>query len=303
VHRFEGSAVPGFRLGPLFAIAWIAAMLALPACRSAPGSERSTEQITKQATAPAESLSVVSLNLWHDKRDWPKRQDMIVREMQALKPDAIVLQEVLQDAALPNQAATLAQRLGYHYRFFSVDPPQQVRRYGNAILTKVRPQHTRQAALLPRGDYRNAGWVRIEVAGRPLNVYVTHLHHAPQGGEIRAMQIHSLLEFIGSTRGDAPSVLAGDFNTAADAPELQPLTAIFADAYAAAHPGEAVNAPQHATLNPHLGHPAVRIDHVFFQEQAFRVVEARIILNQPDGDGAWPSDHYGMWAKLVRATP
>lgn len=285
-----------FRIGSLiaFGIASAASMV-LPACQSAPDAKRATEQAT--------SFSVVSLNLWHDKQDWPKRQDMIVRELQALKPDAILLQEVLQDAALPNQAATLAKRLDYHYRFFSVDPPQQVRRYGNAILTRIPPQHTQAFKLLPLDDYRNAGRVRIEIAGRPLNLYVTHLHSTPGGRDIRARQVRSLLEFIASTRGSAPSLLAGDFNTAADAPELQSLAVSFTDAYAVAHPAEAVNAAEHATLNPHLGHPPVRIDHVFLQKDAFRVAEARIILNQPDSDGAWPSDHYGMWAKLERIAP
>ncbi|WP_368562221.1 endonuclease/exonuclease/phosphatase family protein, partial [Pseudoxanthomonas sp. UTMC 1351] len=251
--------------------------------------------ITAQAPEQATSLSVVSLNLWHDKQDWPKRQNMILRELQALKPDAILLQEVLQDAALPNQAATLAQRLGYHYRFFSADPSQRARRYGNAILTRVSPQQVQEFKVLPLNDYRNVGWVRVEGASGPLSLYVTHLNHAPDGGAVRAQQVRSLLEFIGSTRGDAHSILAGDFNTRADAPELQPLTATFVDAYAVARPNEAVNAPEHTTLNTHLGHPPVRIDHVFFQKDAFRVTEARIILNRPDSDGAWPSDHYGVW--------
>ena len=289
-----------FRIGSV--VAWgivSATLMALSACQSVPSADPTATRAAPQTT----SLSVVSLNLWHDKQDWPKRQDMIVRELQALKPDAILLQEVLQDAALPNQAATLAVRLGYHYRFFSVDPPQQIRRYGNAILTRTPPQRMQEFKLLPLDDYRNAGWMRIEISGRPLNLYVTHLHYAPKGGDIRAQQVASLLEFIASTRGDAPSVLAGDFNIGADAPELQPLSAAFIDAYAAAHPGETVNAPEHATLNPHLGHPPIRIDHVFFQKDAFRVDGARIILNQPDSDGAWPSDHYGMWAQLERVTP
>ena len=285
-----------FRIGSLIAFGILsAASMVLSACQSAPGPKRATERAT--------SFSVVSLNLWHDKQDWPKRQDMIVRELQALQPDAILLQEVLQDATLPNQAATLAKRLDYHYRFFSVDPPQQVRRYGNAILTRATPQYTQAFKLLPLDDYRNAGGVRIEIAGRPLNLYVTHLHSTPGGRDIRVRQVRSLLEFIGSTQGNAPSVLAGDFNTAVDAPELQPLAAGFTDAYAAAHPAEAVNAAEHATLNTHLGHPPVRIDHVFFQKDMFRVVEARIVLNQPEADGTWPSDHYGMWAKLERVTP
>ncbi|HVK50304.1 MAG TPA: endonuclease/exonuclease/phosphatase family protein, partial [Pseudoxanthomonas sp.] len=55
-----------------------------------------------QATTPngADALDVVTLNLWHDKQDWPRRQDLIVRELEQRKPDVVLLQEVLQDPGL-----------------------------------------------------------------------------------------------------------------------------------------------------------------------------------------------------------
>lgn len=249
-------------------------------------------------TPPASTLTVVTLNLWHDKQDWPHRQDLIVAELRTLKPDAIVLQEVLQDAALPNQAATLAQRLGYEYRFFSADPPAQARRYGNAILTRTPVEASEETKLQPLDDYRNAGWVRTTIAGKPVNLYATHLHYKPEGGAIRAQQIASLQAFMRTTQGDAPTIVAGDFNTPADTPELEPLLAAFADGYAEAHPGVDVEAPAHTTLNTRLGHAPTRIDHVLFQRDAFRIVEARIILDRADAGGAWPSDHYGVWVKL-----
>lgn len=244
------------------------------------------------------ALSVVTLSLWHDKQDWPHRQNRIVAELQAQSPDVILLQEVLQDSGLPNQAAALAERLGYRYRFFSVDPPDRVRRYGNAILTRAEPLATHEIKLAPLDDYRNAGHVLADIGGRRVSIYVTHLHHTVDGGAIRALQIADLLTFVAATRGDAPALIGGDFNTRADAPELKPLTHAFDDAYAVAHPGEPVDAPEHGTLNPHLGHAPLRIDHVFFQRDAFRVVEARIVLDRADAGGAWPSDHYGMRVRL-----
>jgi endonuclease/exonuclease/phosphatase family metal-dependent hydrolase len=247
------------------------------------------------------SLDVVTLNLWHDKLDWPHRQDLIVSELRRLAPDVIVLQEVLQDAALPNQAQVLAARLGYECRFFSADAPTQARRYGNAILVRGTIDASREMKLAPLDDYRTAGWVRATVQGRPLNVYVTHLHYTPQGGAIRAQQIAGLLELIDATAGDVPSVVGGDFNTRSDTPELTALAARFADTYADARAGEDPNAPVHATLNPHLGHPPVRIDHVFAQRGVFRAVDARIILNLADATGAWPSDHYGVWARVMQS--
>lgn len=246
-------------------------------------------------------VDVVTLNLWHDKQDWPHRQDMIVAELAPLAPDVIVLQEVLQDAALPNQARVLAARLGYQYRFFSADAPQQFRRYGNAILVKGAIERSREVKLAPLDDYRTAGWVRTTVDGRPLNVYVTHLHYKPDGGTIRAEQIADVLALIDETSGDAPSIIGGDFNTRADAPELARLRMRFVDAYSDAHAGVDTNDPTHTTLNPHLGHAPIRIDHVFAQRDAFRAAAADIILDQPDATGAWPSDHYGVRVRLARS--
>lgn len=251
-------------------------------------------------SAAVPSLTVVTLNLWHDKQGWSHRQDLIVAELQSLQPDVILLQEVLQHEALPNQAEALARRLGYQYRFFSADAPGQARRYGNAILVRTPIEQSQEAKLEPLDDYRNAGWVRTQVGGQALNVYVTHLHYKPEGGDIRARQVAGLEAFIAATGGDAPAIVGGDFNTRAGAPELQPLMRRYADAYAGAHAGADVDTPAHTTLNTHLGHAPARIDHVLFQRDAFRVADARIILDQADGAGAWPSDHYGVWAKLER---
>lgn len=258
----------------------------------------STARGAKGSEAP---LDVVTLNLWHDKQDWRHRQDMIVAELRTLAPDVIVVQEVLQDVALPNQAQVLASRLGYDYRFFSVDAPSQARRYGNAILVRGTVEASREVKLAPLDDYRNAGWVRATVRGRPLNVYATHLHHTPEGGAIRAEQVAGVLALIDATSGDVPSVIGGDFNTRSDTPELAPLAAKFIEAYARTHEVGDANAIAHSTLNTHLGHPPERIDHVFVQRDAFRVVDARIILDRPDADGAWPSDHYGVWVRVMQS--
>jgi len=258
----------------------------------------STARVANEAVGP---LDVVTLNLWHDKQDWPHRQDLIVAELRALAPDVIVLQEVLQNIALPNQAQVLASRLGYDYRFFSVDAPSQARRYGNAILVRGVIEASREVKLDPLDDYRNAGWVRATVQGRPLNLYVTHLHHTREGGAIRAKQMAGVLELIEATAGDAPSVLGGDFNTRSDTPELTVLNPKFAEAYAGTHADQDANTPAHTTLNTHLGHPPERIDHVFVERDAFRVVDARIILDQADDTGAWPSDHYGVWVRMMQS--
>lgn len=269
-------------------------LVVLTACAQAPA--RGETATTVSADAP--TLDVVTLNLWHDKQDWPRRQDLIVRELAQRQPDVILLQEVLQDPGLVNQAQRLAERLGYQYRFFSVDPEGQAHRYGNAILTRHAIGASDVVKLQPLDDYRVAGWVRTEFNGRPLNVYVTHLHYKPEGGAIRARQIADVLAFIDRTGEQAPAIIGGDFNTGDGTPELAALSPRFSSAYRAAHPEQDVDAPAHTTLNPHMGHPAQRIDHVFFQTDAFRVDEARILFDRADADGTWASDHFGLFVRL-----
>lgn len=272
---------------------WMPMLLALllVACRSTAPNPPGLD------AGEAAALDVVTLNIWHDRNDWPRRQVLIVEALRRLDPDVILLQEVLQDAALPNQAESLAQQLGYSWHFVSVDPPDRVRRYGNAILTRPPPQSRGERLLQPLDDYRVAGWVRASVHGRPLNIYVVHLNFTDRSGATRTRQISDLMAFVEATRGDAPVLIGGDFNTTAGSTELAPLRAGYIDSYAAGNPGVDPEGPEHVTLNRLYNEPA-RIDHVFAQADAFRPTQARRILDQPEADGVWASDHFGVWARL-----
>jgi beta-glucosidase len=263
-------------------------LLMLVGCRTVAPSE-------KHVTSDHPTLTVVTLNLYHDKDDWPRRRVQILETLKALQPEVIALQEVLQHETLPNQAEWLATQLGYDWHFVSVDPPGKARRYGNALLTRLPVLARDQQALQPLQDSRTVGMLRVELEGKPINVYVTHLHHTGQGGAMRAQQLDDAMAFITSTAGGFPSIVAGDFNAAADAPELTALRTGFVDTYGILHPG--TGARESSTLNPHYFTPA-RIDHVFHQRDAFRPMTARIILDHPDAQGTWPSDHYGLQVEL-----
>lgn len=242
-------------------------------------------------------LTLVTLNLWHDKGDWPKRERLIVAALRELHPDVITLQEVFQHEGLPNQAKTIADALGYHHVFASVDAPDKPQRFGNAILTRHPIIARDWKALQPLDDYRNIVHVRIASDGREINVYDTHLHWTEGGGAIRAKQVADALDYIAATDAGLPSVLAGDLNASMDAPELQPLLGPFLDAYAAMHPDMASGDRAHATLD--LGqYPPRHIDQVLLQRGAFVPTQATVILDKPDADGTLASDHYGVMARF-----
>ena len=270
-----------------------AALMPASAFASAPATPLSTDG------AGERSLSVVTLNIYHDKDDWPKRRMQIAEKLKAMRPDVVVLQEVIQNETLSNQAAWLAKQLGYQWYFTSTDPFGRPVRYGNALLTRHPILARQQKALEPLDDNRTAGMLRIDLEGRTVNVYVTHLHWTEEGSAMRARQMVDLKGFIDATSEGLPSVVAGDFNASANAPELSSLGEGFVDAYGSQHAGADVVAS--STLNLKYFKPR-RIDHVFFQRDAFQATSSEIIFNQPDGQGIWASDHFGV-AVTLRLLP
>lgn len=252
---------------------------------------------------PAGTIDVVTLNLWHDQHDWPKRLARIVRELRALDPDVICLQEVLQHPGLPNQARTLADSLGTSWHFVSVDGEDRPKRYGNAILTRHDVLHTGGKFLLPLDDWRVVAHVRMAVDGREVDVYDTHLHHTFEGGAIRAEQVRDLLAFVDSTRGGGPLVLAGDFNSELGSPEMAPIEREYADAFATVHPH--ATPAERATMNPALDATDMRaIDHVFVPRGGAAALEPRaaeVLFRDPGPDSVWATDHFGVLARLAFA--
>lgn len=280
-----------------------AAGLALLALAALPPAAAAPRTAPRPAPAARDEITVVTLNLWHDQRDWPSRLKRIVRELRALEPDVVCLQEVLEHEKLRNQAATLAESLDCRVHFTSVDPEWARKRYGNAILTRHPLLAVGGRPIAPASDYRTVAHVRVNVRGHEFDVYGTHLHHTREGGAIRAEQVADLLAFVDSTRSGGALVLAGDFNCEPGSPELAPVEARFRNAFEAVHPG--VSGAAAATMNPALGAAPVAIDHVFVPHEGkvrLEPVEARILFRDAGPDSVWASDHFGVLARLrVRA--
>lgn len=250
--------------------------------------------------ASTDTLTVVTLNLFHDQREWPKRLTVILAGLRELRPDVLCLQEVLQHETLRNQAETLGDSLGYRVHFTSVDGVEREKRYGNAILTPHRVLRVGGKNLDPVNDYRTVAHVRIDFHGRIVDAYDTHLHHTPEGGAIRAEQIRDLLAFVDSTRGDGALVLAGDFNAELETPELKLLAPAFADVFRALHP-KATRA-EAVTFNARFGVDPGVIDHVFVAKSArtkLKPLAAEVIFRTARSDSVWASDHYGVLARFA----
>ena len=246
-----------------------------------------------------DTLTVVTLNLWHDQHDWPKRLDVIVAELRRIRPDVLCLQEVLQNPNLRNQAETLGDSLGCHVQFASVDGPERPKRYGNAILTPHRVLAGGARNLEPADDYRAVAHVRFEWRGRAIDAYSTHLHHTTEGGAIRATQIRHLLAYVDSTRGSGAVVLAGDFNAEIGSPEMERIEERYVDAFRAVHPK--ASREEAATYNRRFGPDPGVIDHVFVERKTktkLSPVASELIFRTVGPDSVWASDHYGLVSRL-----
>jgi endonuclease/exonuclease/phosphatase family metal-dependent hydrolase len=247
-----------------------------------------------------DSLTVVTLNLWHDQQNWPRRLNLIVAEMRRIRPDVLCLQEVLQNANLPNQARTLGDSLGCRVQFASVDGPERPKRYGNAILTPHSILVGESRNLAPADDYRAVAHVRFSWRGGAVDAYSTHLHHTPEGASIRATQIRHLLAYVDSTRGDGPVVIGGDFNCELGSDEMNLVTARYTDAFHAVHPK--ASRAESVTFNARFGVDPGAIDHIFVERRGSSPLvpfACEVIFDSVGPDSVWASDHFGVVARFA----
>ncbi|MBO9698469.1 MAG: endonuclease/exonuclease/phosphatase family protein [Sphingopyxis sp.] len=237
-------------------------------------------------------LGVATFNIWHDAGgQWPKRLPLLAAALRGA--DIIALEEVLEDRdkGLPNQAVTIARELGYaQVHFVAPDPEGAPKRFGNAILTRLPVIEVARRKLEPLSDYRTAIRVRVRTDRGPVDVVATHLAWQPEAAAVRAQQIADLLAWL-PTDG-TPLVVTGDFNAPLDDPGLAAMgPPRFTPALA---PGAVPT-----TLNPARGHAPRVIDHIFAESAHFAVAAARIIGSEAV-DGEYPSDHFGVAARLTR---
>lgn len=168
---------------------------------------------------PAVDLRLMTYNVHGcagmDGRVSPRR---IAQVIKAQQPDVVALQELdlgRRRSRAEDQAAIIARELGMHV-VFCPTVTRGEEHYGHALFSRHPLQLVKRMRLPhdPKSwwqEPRSAVWVRIEVAGRNVNIITTHLGLGPNE---RAEQVKALLgeEWIGSIPPDEPVVLCGDFN-------------------------------------------------------------------------------------------
>ena len=265
------------------------------------------------------TLSVLTLNVWHDSGPWKARAGRIREWLDLLDPDLIGFQEVLRGPGI-DQVAELLEGRTYHEAFveampFWRDPKLS---FGNAVASRW-PIVAREELRLPdRGDgeRRAAITAKIDadVPGGELSFTSTHLHWRFHHGNTRELQVQALADQVLRLRPQSgfPPILVGDFNAEPDSAEIRYLTGLVSlggrsvylnDAWRVA--GEGGDGVTWSNRNPYARsalEPERRIDYIFagypFPTGVGLLERCRVVCND-EKDGIWPTDHFGVYAELA----
>jgi endonuclease/exonuclease/phosphatase family metal-dependent hydrolase len=188
--------------------------------------------------------------------------DRVAAVLADLQPDIVALQELEGPGRVggrPDQAAELAERLGWQGWFEpAMHRPSGVS-FGNAIVSR-HPLRPVSAGALPRVDAgavrepRGAAWAAVDVGGVELQVLVTHLGLSRRE---RLAQVDALLgpRWLGDPRCATPRLLCGDLNSRPGSPEHRRLEGSLVD-------GALVAPPAGGSATFPALRPLVRLDHV-----------------------------------------
>jgi len=271
------------------------------------------EGFTPNNSGPIETrVRVMSWNIWWQFGPWQQRAPLIEASIKAADPDLIALQEVWGDTA-ENHAKILAEKLGYHY-FHARCMTMNGTGFGNAILSRWPIAEHKEITLSGQaetGETRNALYARIDGPRGVIPFFCTHLNWRYEQSHIRQQQVRDVAAFVADNPGDKmPPLLCGDFNAEPMSEEIRALTGlttaatpglVFHDAWVAAGKGDGMTWSSENAFAAAEFEPDRRIDYILAGHPKARgrghVTKIEIIGNCAT-NGIWPSDHFGLMAKI-----
>ena len=259
-------------------------------------------------------FKLVTFNLLNKKPSrWHERRRLIVRELRALQPDVIALQEV----SLPhNNAQWLADQLGGYKVYTAPKAGALGAREGVATLSRL-PVEARWTINL-QAQSRVAQVLRLRLGDQPLIVVNGHFLFHVYDHIKRTQQVRQVLGWLRTSANGCPTIACGDFNATPEMRTIQTMKAAFRSAYELVHGREPeytcptplvyrFNAVRKglSTLGNLLANRQPRpwrgtLDYTFV-DRHFRVLSCDLVLNAPaeDDPTLYPSDHVGLCATLA----
>ena len=278
-----------------------------------------------------ENLRLVTLNLWGTEPPLDRRLVLAIRQLQALAPDVVCLQEVrpLDGVAGCTTADTIADALGLTAHFaMAVRWDDGVRPAGQEGLAVIANTiHDARVLALPDprpGDARILLSAQVASDGGPIWIHNTHLHYRLDDGVARERQVLAIdaaIRGFGREASSAPQILAGDMNATPDSDEMRFLRGLttlegrrthFQDAWLRLHrepepgdgPAQGITWSSENALTRPLRSLDIdrRIDFVYVtsrkKDGRATIHDCRVVMTERDADDVCASDHYGVMADI-----
>jgi endonuclease/exonuclease/phosphatase family metal-dependent hydrolase len=280
-----------------------------------------------QNPSPRSTLRALTLNLWGETAPLPRRLSLCTEQIARLAPDVIALQEVRQVAGrVQNTAETLARSLNMDYVF--VKTVEWGGGDEGLALLSAMPRRDFGSALLPHPmpeDQRIVLWALFDSGAGTVAAFTTHLTYRMTHGTLREDQVATVDNTVKEVIAKAQPqplmpVLMGDFNAAPDADEIRFLRGLhtlqgrrtyYQDAFLTqinrSHAPQQEHGSTWSRKNPgthklRFLEADRRIDYIFVgqtnRDGRGQVLQCRVVLDEPDADGVFPSDHFGVFSEV-----
>lgn len=273
------------------------------------------------------AVRALTINFWGTEPDLDARLALAVKQLEALEPDIIGMQEVrpLDGRSGRTTADHIADALGmtsvYEVSlewddddFFDGHPGGQE---GLAILSRypIAEHRVKELPFVRATERRILLSARIDVDGVDLWFHTTHLHYRLDDGLAREAQVLAIDERIKAI-GENPQILCGDFNSIPDSDEMRYLRGLttldgrrthYQDAYLRTHPADGPAGYTWCAQNPQTRALRSldinrRIDYIYVttrrKDGRGTIHGAGVVLTDRDDDQSCASDHYGVMADI-----
>ncbi|MDN4172714.1 endonuclease/exonuclease/phosphatase family protein [Nocardioides sp. SOB77] len=236
-----------------------------PTGPASPGGPTLPTEPTQTCVDPApEELAVLTFNIHGALGGGGLDLERIAQEIEAWDADVVLLQEVDRYRArsrFVDEPTWLGTRLDMNVVFGRNVVRAPERRgaprseYGTAVLSRlpVRRWENRMLPRQPGQEQRGLLRVTLDLGGRALDVYGTHLQHTR--GAIRIIQLRAVRRMVVARSGrTTPFLLGGDLNATPDSPAMAVARSFALDPWPAVGRGEGLTVPPRV--------PRRRVDYV-----------------------------------------
>ena len=247
------------------------------------------------------TFRIAAFNLHQGFKRWEERRELIVEQFNVLCPDIMALNEI----SVPLQTGRWIWR-EVNERFNSKYSYIQQNKAGAFISEEEAQGLLTHFPILEAGNFeylargRVAQVARLEIDGRKIDIYLTHLHHVREEDGLRQYEVQRLFHWIQSRSDVKTCIICGDFNAPPDSPSIQLVPKSFQPVQTSPTFPTGLSEVGGQASEPEIPRLTICLDYIWVTRDLI-IEKSGLCFNQPDpkDTSLWPSDHVGVWADLT----